>query len=165
MGSHGLVVKADGSWSRGRGFKPRHRILNGCKQLASYYIKRKIENKGNQIVIRYCFAQSYNCRRWSTVLMCFCIFWYVCNLAKIVFFFHFFNFFTSVFLFYQFLIVYIFETFPIAFISVISFFFFLFLFFFLFSKWWVNIFESFITLLKKQGHKFDNLKSRIILTR
>jgi hypothetical protein len=32
--SHGLVVKADGSWSRGRGFKPRHRILD-----ASYYIK------------------------------------------------------------------------------------------------------------------------------
>jgi len=39
-GSHGLVVKADGSWPRGRGFKPRHRILDGCKQFASYYIKK-----------------------------------------------------------------------------------------------------------------------------
>ena len=28
--SHGLVVKADGSWSRGREFKPWHRILDGC---------------------------------------------------------------------------------------------------------------------------------------
>ena len=28
--SHGLVVKADGSRSRGRGFEPRHRILDGC---------------------------------------------------------------------------------------------------------------------------------------
>jgi uncharacterized protein YdaL len=30
--SHGLVVKADGSRSRGRGFEPRHRMLDGCKR-------------------------------------------------------------------------------------------------------------------------------------
>jgi len=30
--SHGLVVKADGSRSRGRGFESRHCILDGCKQ-------------------------------------------------------------------------------------------------------------------------------------
>ena len=30
--SHDLVVKADGSWSRGFGFEPLHRILDGCKQ-------------------------------------------------------------------------------------------------------------------------------------
>ncbi len=30
--SHGLVVKADGSRSRGRGFEPCHRILDGCKR-------------------------------------------------------------------------------------------------------------------------------------
>jgi hypothetical protein len=47
--SHGLVVKADGSWSRGREFKPRHRILDGCKQFASYYIKEKLKYKGSQI--------------------------------------------------------------------------------------------------------------------
>ncbi len=28
----GLVVKADGSWPRGRGFKPQQRILDGCKR-------------------------------------------------------------------------------------------------------------------------------------
>jgi hypothetical protein len=28
----GLVVKADGSRSRGRGFEPRHCILDGCKR-------------------------------------------------------------------------------------------------------------------------------------
>jgi hypothetical protein len=28
----GLVVKADGSRSRGRGFEPWHRILDGCKR-------------------------------------------------------------------------------------------------------------------------------------
>ncbi len=28
----GLVVKADGSRSRGREFEPRHRILDGCKR-------------------------------------------------------------------------------------------------------------------------------------
>ncbi len=44
------VVKADGSWTRGPGFKPRHRKLDGCKQFASYYIKRKIENKGSQML-------------------------------------------------------------------------------------------------------------------
>jgi hypothetical protein len=27
--SHGLVVKADGSWLRGRGFEPRHCVLDG----------------------------------------------------------------------------------------------------------------------------------------
>ncbi len=43
--SHGLVVKADGSWPRGRGFKPRHRILDGCKRFASYYIKEKLKIK------------------------------------------------------------------------------------------------------------------------
>ncbi len=47
--SHGLVVKADDSWPRGRGFKSRHRILDGCKRFASYYIKEKIENKGSQM--------------------------------------------------------------------------------------------------------------------
>ncbi len=47
--SHGLVVKVDGSWPRGRGFKPRQRILDGCKQFASYYIKEKLENKGSQM--------------------------------------------------------------------------------------------------------------------
>ncbi len=30
--SHGLVVMADSSRSRGCGFKPRHPILDGCKQ-------------------------------------------------------------------------------------------------------------------------------------
>ncbi len=30
--SHGLVVKADGSQSRGHGFEPQHCILDGCKQ-------------------------------------------------------------------------------------------------------------------------------------
>jgi hypothetical protein len=43
--SHGLVVKADGSWPRGGGFKPRHRILYGCKRFASYYIKEKLKLK------------------------------------------------------------------------------------------------------------------------
>ena len=41
--SHGLVVKAYGSWQRGCGFKPRHRILDGCKRFASYYIKEKLK--------------------------------------------------------------------------------------------------------------------------
>ena len=46
--SHGLVIKADGSWPRGCGLKPQHCLLDGCKQFASYYIKdRKIENKGS----------------------------------------------------------------------------------------------------------------------
>jgi hypothetical protein len=43
--SHGLVVKADGSRRRGRGFKPRHTILDGCKQFATYYIKEKLKIK------------------------------------------------------------------------------------------------------------------------
>jgi hypothetical protein len=47
--SHGLVVKADGSWPRGHGFKPWHRILYKSKQFASYYIKEKFENKGSQM--------------------------------------------------------------------------------------------------------------------
>jgi hypothetical protein len=43
--SHGLVVKEDSSQSRGRGFESWHRILDGCKQFASYYIKEKLKNK------------------------------------------------------------------------------------------------------------------------
>ncbi len=43
--SHGLVAKADGSWPRGCGFKPRHCILDRCKQFASYYIKEKLKIK------------------------------------------------------------------------------------------------------------------------
>jgi hypothetical protein len=42
---HGLVVKADGSWPRGRRSKPRHRILDGLKQFTSYYIKEKLKIK------------------------------------------------------------------------------------------------------------------------
>jgi hypothetical protein len=49
LGTAGLVVKADGSWPRGHGFKPRHCILVGCKLFDSYYIKEKIENKGSQM--------------------------------------------------------------------------------------------------------------------
>jgi hypothetical protein len=41
----GQVVKADGSYPRGRGFKPQHRILDGCKQFASYYFKEKLKIK------------------------------------------------------------------------------------------------------------------------
>ncbi len=37
---HDLVVKADGSRPRGCGFKPRQRILDGCKRFA-----RKIKEK------------------------------------------------------------------------------------------------------------------------
>ncbi len=44
--SHGLVVKADGSCSRGCGFEPPHRILDGCKQCLLLH-QRKIENKNN----------------------------------------------------------------------------------------------------------------------
>ncbi len=40
---HGLVVKADCSCLRGRGFKPRHRILDGCKLFVSYVKKVKIK--------------------------------------------------------------------------------------------------------------------------
>jgi hypothetical protein len=43
--SHGLVVKADGSWPRGCGFKRWHRILDGWKQFASYCIKEKLKIK------------------------------------------------------------------------------------------------------------------------
>ena len=43
------MVKADGSWPIGCCFKPRHRILDGCKRFASCYIKVKIENKGSQM--------------------------------------------------------------------------------------------------------------------
>ncbi len=46
--SRGLVVKALDIWSRGRGFESR-RILDGFKRFASYYIKRKIENKCSQM--------------------------------------------------------------------------------------------------------------------
>jgi hypothetical protein len=42
------VVRAEDSRPRGRGFESR-RIMDGCKQFASYYIKRKIENKGSQM--------------------------------------------------------------------------------------------------------------------
>jgi hypothetical protein len=39
------MVKAGGSWPRGCGFKPRHHILDGCKQFASYYIKENLAIK------------------------------------------------------------------------------------------------------------------------
>jgi hypothetical protein len=39
------VVKADGSLPRYSGFNPRHCVLNGCKQFASYYIKEKLKIK------------------------------------------------------------------------------------------------------------------------
>ena len=42
------VVKADGSWPGSRGFKPWHRLLDGCKQFASYYNKNFL-NKGSLI--------------------------------------------------------------------------------------------------------------------
>ena len=44
----GLVVRAEDSCPRGRRFESRL-IMDGCKRFASYYIKRKIENKGNQM--------------------------------------------------------------------------------------------------------------------
>ncbi len=39
------MVKADGSQSRGRGFEPRHRILDGFKQMQAITYKKitKIE--------------------------------------------------------------------------------------------------------------------------
>jgi hypothetical protein len=43
--SHGVVVKADGSWPRGCGFKTRHRMLYGCKWFASYFINEKLKIK------------------------------------------------------------------------------------------------------------------------
>ena len=42
------MVRAEDSHPRGHGFESR-RILDGCKQIASYYIKRKIENKGSEM--------------------------------------------------------------------------------------------------------------------
>ncbi len=44
----GLVVRAEDSRPRGRGFESR-RILDGCKRFASYYIKEKLKNKGSQM--------------------------------------------------------------------------------------------------------------------
>jgi hypothetical protein len=40
----GLVVRAEDSRPRGRGFESR-RILDGCKRFASYYIKEKLKVK------------------------------------------------------------------------------------------------------------------------
>ncbi len=40
----GLVVRAEDSRPRGRGFE-FCRILDGCKQFASYYIKEKLKIK------------------------------------------------------------------------------------------------------------------------
>ncbi len=40
----GLVVRAEDSRPRGCGFESHH-ILDGCKQLASYYIKEKLKIK------------------------------------------------------------------------------------------------------------------------
>ncbi len=40
----GLVVRAEDSRPRGRGFESRC-ILDGCKQFASYYIKEKLKIK------------------------------------------------------------------------------------------------------------------------
>jgi hypothetical protein len=42
--NRGLVVKADGSQSSGRGFKPWHHILDGCKLL-----HKENGNKGSQM--------------------------------------------------------------------------------------------------------------------
>jgi hypothetical protein len=49
--SHGLVVKADSSRSRGHGFEPQHRILDGCKrcQLFHNIIHENNKNKGSQM--------------------------------------------------------------------------------------------------------------------
>ncbi len=47
--SHGLVVKADGSRSRGRGFKPRHCILDGCKRCQLLHKPKNNENKGSRM--------------------------------------------------------------------------------------------------------------------
>jgi hypothetical protein len=44
----GLWVREEYSHPRGSGFESR-RILDGCKRFASYYMKRKIENKGSQM--------------------------------------------------------------------------------------------------------------------
>ncbi len=47
--SHGLVVKADGSWPIDHGFKARHRIWDGCKRWSKLLHLKKIENKGSQM--------------------------------------------------------------------------------------------------------------------
>jgi hypothetical protein len=39
------VVKADGSWPRGFGFKPWRHILDRCRQFSSYYIQEKLKMK------------------------------------------------------------------------------------------------------------------------
>jgi len=67
--SHGLVVKADGSWPRGCGFKTRQPILDGWKQFASYYIKEKLENKSSQIGhTKKIFKKKKNCLGFSSVV-------------------------------------------------------------------------------------------------
>jgi hypothetical protein len=44
------VVKADGSWPKGCGFQPQHRILDGCKRFArAISLKEKLKNKGSQM--------------------------------------------------------------------------------------------------------------------
>ncbi len=43
------MVRVEDSRPRGRGFKSQHRILDGYKQFASYYIKEKLKNKGSQM--------------------------------------------------------------------------------------------------------------------
>ena len=58
---HGLVVKADGSWPRGRGFKPRHRILYGCKQFTLHLqLKIKVAKWGTQKKKKNFFLKSLN---------------------------------------------------------------------------------------------------------
>ncbi len=44
------MVRAEGSGQRGSGFESR-RILDGCKQFASYCIKEKFENKDLKIKV------------------------------------------------------------------------------------------------------------------
>jgi hypothetical protein len=39
--SHGLVVKTDGSRSRGHGFEPRHQILEECNQCQLLHTRNK----------------------------------------------------------------------------------------------------------------------------
>ncbi len=44
------MVKADGSWPKGCGFQPQHRILDGCKRFArAISLKEKLKNKGSQM--------------------------------------------------------------------------------------------------------------------
>ena len=40
-----MVVKAEDSQLNGCGFKSWHRIIDGCKRIASYYIKEKLKIK------------------------------------------------------------------------------------------------------------------------